>query len=142
MSEIRYNNPQENVERGDDAWHTLEIEDEAGVVIARAEINYYSKPIPFYQLTDLYTEPEHQGKGLASSIMAAFEAKLKKSGRAGFLVDAILPEDKSSGMYERRGWIPVPNGMGQYVFNLPKGVGPEKFIGVEMRQTPIEERSV
>lgn len=128
------------MERGEEPAHTIEVVGDDGEVIAQAEINYFSRPMPYYQLTDLYTDRAHQGKGFASRIMDAFEAKLKTTGKAGFLVDGILPGSDASGMYERRGWIPVPGGLGQYVYNLPAGTGPEKFIGVEMRQTPIEDR--
>lgn len=65
---------------------------------------------------------------------------LKKKKRAGFLVDAIMDGNPAKGFYERRGWIPVPGGKDQFVYNLPKTVKPEVFVGMEYRQTPIEER--
>lgn len=73
--------------------------------------------------------------------MDKIEEKLRKTGRAGFLVDAIFDDSPARGMYARRDWIPVPGGRDQFVFNLPKDVDPARFVGVEYRQTPIEDRA-
>lgn len=111
-----------------------------GAVIAGAEINYFSSPIPHYQITDIWVEHEMQGMGIGSELMEKIEAMLVKKGRAGFLVDAILDTNPATGFYERRGWIPVPRNKYQYVFNLPNGVSANKFMGIELRQTPVEDR--
>ncbi|MBI2473631.1 GNAT family N-acetyltransferase [Candidatus Uhrbacteria bacterium] len=139
--EVHYRNPEANLEQGEDPKHTFEIIDEkTGEPLARAEIEYFSKPIPYYQVSDLYTEHAYQGKGYASRIMKEIEDMLKKKNRTGFLVDAIFSDNPASGFYERRGWIPVPGNKDQYVFNLPKNVDATIFQSVEMRQTPLLER--
>lgn len=141
MDEIHYRNPQLNIERGEDQQHTVEMIDEEGRVLGRAEIHYYSKPIPYYQITDIYTELDYQGQGVASKIMVWIEQWLKQKKKTGFLVDAIDTESPASGFYERRGWIPVPGNRFQFVYNLPKNVQPDIFIGVEARSTPLEDRN-
>ncbi len=140
MRNIEYTNPRDNIERGEEPRHTVEMINEAGEVMGQASIDYYSNPIPYYQVTDLYTEPEFRSQRVASEIMDWVENWLKGKKRAGFLVDGILPGDPAAGFYERRGWIPVPGGRGQYVFNLPNSVEPERFRGIEMRQTWPEDR--
>lgn len=139
MHELIQKNPSELLAEGEDPIHTIEIHNEDGDVLARAEIDYFSSPIPYYQLSDLFTEEAFQHQGLASQLLDAFEAKLRRTGRAGFLVDGIMPGTGAEGMYARRGWIPVPGGRSQFVYNLPKGIGPEKFIGVEMRSWQPDE---
>jgi GNAT superfamily N-acetyltransferase len=139
--EVHYRNPETNLEQGEDPQHTLEIIDEkTGETIARAEIEYFSKPIPYYQVSDLYTEQAYQGRGYASKIMEKIEEMLKKKKRPGFLVDAIFSDHPASGFYQRRGWIPVPGNNEQYVFNLPKNADVKIFQFVEARQNPLLER--
>ncbi len=58
---------------------------------------------------------------------------LKRKGKAGFLVNAIDSESLANGFYARRGWRLVPGSSEQYVFNLPKEVGPEVFQNVQYR---------
>ncbi|MCR4313633.1 MAG: GNAT family N-acetyltransferase [Candidatus Uhrbacteria bacterium] len=141
MKIFEYHNPEANKDRGEDPRHTFELKGAKGETIAGAEIDYYSKPIPHYQVTDIWVDFEHQGQGIASELMGKIEEMLKAKKRAGFLVDAIMEGNPTKGFYERRGWIPVPGGMNQFVFNLPRGAEPESFISVENRQTPIEERN-
>ena len=141
MSEIRYHNPEANRERGEEPHHTIDIviDDE---LIGRADIEYGSKPIPYYQLSGLYVESEFQQKGYGSKIMDYFEKMLKEKGKAGVLVDAIDPSAPQAKMYEKRGWLPVPPAFkGQYVFNLPKGVSPDIFENYEIRATDLFERA-
>ncbi len=140
MPEIIYQNPAQNIEQGGESRHTIEVR-EGDEVIGSAEIDYFSKPIPVYQVTDLWTEPEHQGKGHASKVMEYIEQMLRKKGKAGVLVDAIDVDSPASGFYARRGWLPVPGSQGVHVYNLPAGVGPEVFQAYEYRQTPAEDRS-
>ena len=143
MNKVEYRSPAQNLEFEADTYHTFEICDPKGEIISRAEVEYFSKPIPYYQLTDISTEHDYRGEGFASLVMDAFEAFLKKRGKAGFLVDAIMDGDPAQGWYERRGWLQVAKEkehIGQYVFNLPKDVLPSVFRKVEMRQTPLEER--
>ncbi len=140
MSEIRYHNPKENIAREEEPRHTIDIEID-GELIGRADIEYGSKPIPHYQLSNLYVEYEYQGKGYGSKIMDYLEKMLVKKGKAGVLVDAIDTESAAEGMYERRGWKRVPPAFkNQFVFNLPKGVTPDIFQNYEMRQTDLYDR--
>lgn len=142
MRSFEYHNPLANIERGEVPRHTFELQNKDGVVIAGAEIDYFSKPIPYYQITDIWVDHDQQGQGIASELMENIESMLKKKKRAGFLVDAIMEGNPAKGFYQRRGWIPVPGPAfkSQYVFNLPNGVLPEIFVAVEQRQTPMEER--
>ena len=54
-----------------------------GEKIGAAEINYYSKPIPIYQITNLFVDFEYKGKGYASQIMSQVEEWLKARKKSG-----------------------------------------------------------
>lgn len=133
MRKLEYRNPIQNIETGREARHTIDVTNEHGEVIGGAEIDYFSKPIPYYQITDIWVDHIKHGQGIGSEIMEKIEKILIDKGRAGFLVDAIWDTNPANGFYERRGWIPVPGNKKQYVFNLPKDVSVDKFIGVEYR---------
>ena len=136
---IIYNSPKKNLEKGEDPLHTFDLvlgDD----VIGRAQITYYSKPFPLYQVNELYVEHEYSGAGRAGEIIAQVEAFLKKRKRAGVLVDGILEDSPASGMYARRGWLEVPGGHGLFVYNLPKGAQPEDLRHYAESYVPLEER--
>lgn len=48
MPELRYFNPFQNKERDELPMHTIEVHDDNGKIIGGADIEYFSKPIPFY----------------------------------------------------------------------------------------------
>lgn len=137
--EIIYSNPKENLEKGEDPLHTFDLMLN-GQIIGRAEITYYSKPFPLYQVNELYVEHEYSGAGRAGEIMAQVEAFLKKKKRAGVLVDGILEDSPASGMYARRGWLEIPGGHGAFAYNLPKGAKLEDLRNYAELGTPLEER--
>lgn len=134
-----YKNPKENLEQNEDPLHTIDLMID-GKIIGSAELTYYSKPIPLYQVNDIYVEPEYQGAGRARKIMEQVEAFLKKRKKAGVLVDAIDLDSPASGMYARRGWQEVPSSSGLYVYNLPNGVTTDDFKGYASLQTDLMER--
>ena len=140
MKNFEYHNPSSNKERGEDPRHTFELKNEEGDVIAGAEIDYYSSPIPYYQVTDIWVDHDQQGQGIASELMKTIEEMLKHKKKTGFLVDAIMEGNPAKGFYERRGWRPIPGRTDQYVYNLPKNIEPAIFVGAEHRQTPLENR--
>ncbi len=140
MPELFYHNPAQNIERGENAKHTIEVRD-GDELIGGAEIEYFSKPLPVYQVSHLWVEPDHQGKGYSTKVMAYIERMLKQKGRAGVLVDSIDQDSLASGLYARRGWLLVPDSDCLYVYNLPKGVEPKLFQEYVDRQTPIENRT-
>ncbi len=78
MSELRYFNPAQNIERNEPAIHTIEVHNEDGEIIGGADIEYFSKPIPFYQVTDLWVKYEHHGKGYGSKVMQYVVVMKKK----------------------------------------------------------------
>lgn len=139
MEKMQYKSPKENLEKGEEPLHTFDLIMD-GHIIGRAEITYYSKPFPLYQLSELYIEPEYQGGGRSKKIMQQVESFLKKRGRAGVLVDAIDPDSPASGMYARRGWRKVPGEIDLYAYNLPKGAKIEDLRNYSARQTDIMER--
>lgn len=137
MSEFLYRTPAQNIERGqepEEATHTVHIL-ERGKPIGDATIEYFSKPIPVYRISFMYIDPRYRGRGYGSDLTRAIEDMLKRKGKAGILRGAIDPKSPAVGMYERRGWKRVPDSLDQYVFNLPKGVGPEVFRGFDERIT-------
>ena len=111
-----------------------------GERIGAAEIDYFSKPLPLYQVTDLYVDFEHKGKGYASQIMDQVETWLRERKKPGILVEAILDGDPAQGIYERRGWKPVPNSFGQHVYNWPDNVDLSILDGYPQRYTDHLER--
>ncbi len=118
--------------------HRFEIK-EGDTVVSAAEIHYRSKPIPFYQVSSLYTEYTHAGKGYASAIMDKIETFLKERKKPGILVDTIMSDvPEVQGMYERRGWHLIDE-YGRRVFNLPEDIDPKIFVGYEMRGVDVFE---
>jgi GNAT superfamily N-acetyltransferase len=140
MRRIEYKNPRSNIERGELPRHTVDMVNHEGLLMGRAGIEYNSKPVSHYQLTDLHVEPEFRNQGIASEIMQWFEDWLKKKHKIGFLVDGILPDQPAAGFYERRNWLPVPGGRGHFVFNLPETTNIDIFRGIEMRTTWPQDR--
>ena len=139
MEGIRYSSPKESIEQNELPQHRFELIVD-GKCIGAAEIDYLSKPLPLYQITNVYVDFEHKGKGYASQIMDQVEAWLRERKKPGVLVEAILEGDSAQGMYERRGWIPVPNSFGQYVYNWPDKVDLSILDGYPQRYTHHLER--
>jgi GNAT superfamily N-acetyltransferase len=99
--QINYLSPPEAMEQGDPPQHRFDLIIE-GQRKGAAEINYYAKPLPLYQLTGLYVDFDEQGQGYASQLMDQVENFLQERKRPGVLVDAIQPGDPASSIYERR----------------------------------------
>ncbi len=127
------------MEGGEEPQHRFDLMVD-GEKIGAAEINYFSKPIPLYQVTDLYVDFEHKGKGHASHILNQVEGWIKARGKPGVLVDAIMDGAPAQGMYSRRGWVAVPGGRGLHVFNWPADVDMSVLNGYAVRYTDITER--
>jgi ribosomal protein S18 acetylase RimI-like enzyme len=138
MENIRYSSPKESVEQDELPQHRFElvIDEE---VIGAAELDYYSKPIPLYQLTDLYVEYEFKGKGYASKIMDQVETWLRNRKKPGVLTEAILEGDAAQGMYEKRGWKKVGE-YGLHVYNWPEDVDLSVLNSYAQRYTAPEDR--
>lgn len=114
---------------------------EGDEVISSAEIDYFSKPLPFYQLSALWTEYEHQHEGNASLVMDAVEQFLRTRRKPGVLVDAITEREPAYGMYERRGWQKVPGSYAVRAYNWPDDVPLTILRNYPDRSTPLSERS-
>lgn len=119
--------------------HVFEIM-ENGEVIAGAELLYLSRPIPLYQLSDLWVEYSHHGQGLSSRLMDQVEDFLRQRKKPGVLVDAIMDDNSAKGMYQKRGWVKIPDMMHLFIFNQPKNLDLKVFHGYPMRYTPLTER--
>lgn len=129
---VGYKKPEDSYEEDEMKGHLFEIEVN-GEVVAGAEVHYYSKPIPFYQVSTLYTEYEYKSRGMASAIMDKVEAFLIERKKPGILIDAIhtdVPEVE--GMYLRRGWVPISD-IGHMVFNLSESIDPSIFDNYSTR---------
>lgn len=136
---IEYRNPKKNIEKGEEPLHTFDLILD-GEIIGRAEITYYSRPFPLYQINELYVEPKYQNAGRASEIMNQIESFLKTKKRAGVLVDAIYENSPASEMYKKRGWQNVPGNKFLYAYNLPKNAKLEDLHNYTERQTDMMER--
>lgn len=111
-----------------------------GERVGEADVEYYSKPFPLYQITHLSVEYKRQGQGFGRKLMEYIENFLKKKGKAGVLADAIYPDSPAAGMYARRGWKEVPGSCGLYCYNLPKKATIDQLKGYPYRYTDYEIR--
>jgi len=139
MEKIKYISPQEAIEHSEPPQHRFDLIVD-GERIGSAEIDYFSKPLPFYQLTSLYVDFKYKGKGYASRIMDQVEAWLRDKRKPGVLVDAIIEGDPSQGMYEKRGWKSVPESHGLHVYNWPEDIDISIIKGYPQRYTDREYR--
>lgn len=137
-TDIQYTSPSEQ-SSGEMPQHKFEVVD-GDEIIGGAEIDYFSKPLPLYQVTDLWVDHAYAGRGNASRIMDRVEDFLEKRGKPGLLVNAIVGDSPAGGMYERRGWEPVPDNPSLHVYNWPQQVSLDVLKSYAMRQTPIDER--
>ncbi len=141
--EIKYVSPKEAMIEDDLTHHRLDliIDDKK---IGSAEINYFSKPLPMYVLSDLYVDYDQKGKGYASKIMERVEKFLVERRKPGFLADAIFDDDPAKGMYAKRGWIEIPEDIagvkGTYVYNWSEDVPLEILRAHQFRYSTISER--
>jgi GNAT superfamily N-acetyltransferase len=138
---VTYTKPEDSSEDEISRHHHFEIKVD-GEVVAAAEVQYFSSPIPFYQISDAYTEYEHQGKGYGTAIMEKIEAFLLERGKPGILVDnSVLTQEMDeaktgvNSFYETRGWRYI-NDI-HMVFNLPDDIDPDVFAGYEMRGADV-----
>lgn len=138
-NDVIYRTPKENKEREDDTVHTFTLEID-GEVVGEIHAIYYSKPIPFYSLDDVYVYSKYRGQGYGSHIMDSFENFLKKKKKAGVLFDGIAMLSPASGMYERRGWKKIPGMETGYAFNLPDTVPIERIAHWHKRGNSTIER--
>jgi GNAT superfamily N-acetyltransferase len=139
MERIKYTSPSESIEEDQFRHHNFDLlVDE--IKIGAAEVDYFSKPLPHYLLSDLYIERESKSKGYASKVLDQIEAWLKERRKPGILVDAIVLGDPARGMYERRGWQLVPDSICLYVYNWPEDVSLELLRGYSSRSTDYSER--
>jgi len=134
FKELKYSSPKENLEIHELPHHQFDLLIN-GEKVGAAEIDYFSKPLPLYQVSDLYVDFEHKSRGYASAILAQVERFLIDRKKPGVLVDAIIPGDPASGLYKRRGWKEVPNMMGLYVYNWPEDVSLDVLAGYPFRYT-------
>lgn len=138
--EIKYVSPRESIEKDGSTERRIDLI-VSGEKVGAATLDYFSKPIRLYQISDLYVDFEQKGKGYASAIMDKVEDFLLRDVKLpGILVDAVLEGDSASGMYERRGWINVPNSNGLHVFNWPEDVPLDVLKGFSFRYTDPMER--
>ncbi len=101
--------------------------------IGSATMTYYGKPAPFYHIHSLEVEKEERGLGHGSAVLDSLNDFLKKHNTMGLLENAIHPASKAQGMYERHGWVNLPDDSGDftfgpwYAYNIPDGTSPEKM---------------
>ncbi|MCC2631300.1 MAG: Acetyltransferase domain [Candidatus Paceibacter sp.] len=132
MESFNHISPIDNIE--DPYSHKMELIVD-GEKVGEADVEYFSRPFPLYQISSMGVEFEKQGQGFGSKLMGYIEGVLKKKGKAGVLVDAIDPSSPAAGMYARRGWIEVPDSNGLHVFNMPKGATIDQLKGYVFRYT-------
>lgn len=118
--------------------HTFEFT-KNNKVVGGAELQYYSKGLPHYEVSELWVDYEESGQGYASQIMDAVEEFLRAKKKPGTLVDAIYGNQAAVGMYERRGWQKVPNAR-VLIFNWPADVPLTVLSGYAQRYTYASER--
>lgn len=137
MESFNHISPIENIK--DPYMHKMELLVD-GERVGEADVEYFSKPFPIYQISHLSVDYKKQGMGYGSKLMENIENWLKKKGKAGVLVDAIDMDSPAAGMYARRGWTEVPNSFGLHVFNMPKGATIDQLKGYAERYTDYDLR--
>ena len=80
--DIQYLSPEAAMEQGEQPQHRLDLIVD-GEKIGSAEIDYFSKPLPLYQLSNLYVLFEHHSQGYATQIMEQVEAFLRERKKPG-----------------------------------------------------------
>lgn len=120
-SSIEYSTPKRSIEKDEIPQHRFDLIVD-GKEVGAAEIDYFSRPLPMYQLTSLWVDPDKKGQGYASQILDKVESFLRKKKRPGILADGIMEGDPASGMYGRRGWVLAQESIKTYVYNWPKDV--------------------
>ena len=99
--------------------------------IGTAELYYHEMPVPHYKVSEIYVYPDKRGKGYGSQILSSIEEKLRTENIAGLLQDVVGSYEANAkgavGMYERRGWIPVPNRKNFYAYNMPDNIDVDVF---------------
>lgn len=106
-----------------------------GEKVGEADVEYFSRPFPLYQISLMSVEFEKQGQGFGSKLMGYIESFLKQTGKAGVLIETIDPNSSAARMYARRGWIEIPNSFGLHVFNIPEGATIDQLKGYSFRYT-------
>ncbi|MGE5541109.1 MAG: GNAT family N-acetyltransferase [Bacillota bacterium] len=128
MEKFEHKRPVGNSERFGSE-HRLELMID-GEKVGYAAFEYHSRPFPLYYINILAVGKDGNqkdwGKGYAGKIMAYLEDMLDKSGKAGILIDAIDENSPAKGMYERRGWHPVP-GTAYLAYNIPNSASIERL---------------
>jgi len=137
MEHFEYTKPEDNYDEPSAHRIELIIDDR---VVGEALLEYSSKPFPLYQVSTLQIENFLLGRGYGTKIMGNIESLLKKKGRAGVIVDAIHTASPASGMYARRGWVPVPGEDSMFAYNLPVGAKVEQLKGFDHRKTKFVDR--
>ncbi len=147
MREFEYKSPKENkIEENLGEPHTFKVYID-GNVAGVGIVEYFSKPLPIYQLTTLYTEEEFQKQGVATEILDKVEQWAKERKKPVVLVDAVIDEEldengkKAKGMYARRGWVEIVGQHDRHVYNWPEGLSTDILKGFECRYTDYLERN-
>jgi len=129
---VNYIKPAESETEEQFRHHRFEIKVD-GEVVSAAEVNYYTKPIPLYQVSDLYTEFNHQSKGYGSAIMEKVEQFLIDRGRPGILVDnSIHTSADGRSFYLDRGRVRIDE-LDRLVYNLSDKIDSSIFLNYETR---------
>src|SRR3989344_9650463 len=105
MNELLHRHPHEDPKTPSRHFIDLIVD---GRMAGRAQLSYFSRPFPLYQIQALDIFSGHEGRGFWGKGMHFLEDMLKKNGNAGTLLDSIEPESPASGMFARRGWVEVP----------------------------------
>ncbi len=135
---INYVDPKKDLEEEGLGQHRFDLTID-GEKIGGVEINYFSKPLPLYQVTDLYVDFKYKGNHYASRILDQVEEWIVNRKKPGVLVDATLHEE-NHGMYAKRGWVEIPGSQGLHVYNWPKEVSLDIMKGYANRYTDYLER--
>lgn len=131
----KYSKPK-NSEEFSGPKHTFEYYDEEHEILSRASLEYFSKPLPFYEVAFLETYAAiDRNQGNAGFVMDQVESFLISKKRPGVLRNAIKDSNPTRGMYVKRGWHVVIQSDGKelYVFNWPKGVPLQQMHNYEQR---------
>ena len=69
-------------------------------------------------ITDLWVAPEHQGHGVGSALLAAFEARIARTGVRAARLEVLTANVRALALYRYRGYRPEWRGL-----KLDRGIG-------------------
>jgi len=113
MKKFEYRKPAETVEKR----HLIELEVD-GVRVGFARLEYKNNPRPFYYVHVVLVYKNYRGKGFGKDVLQRINDILDQKRASGILVTTIDEDSPAYKMYEKHGWVRIPNRSDWYGYNI------------------------